>query len=93
MMKSVSRSASNVADNFIAFTAVKISVVLVNLMHICFVCYVIYLGINQLNDRESTEEDPKKLEMLELNKTVLIISSIMAFLLCMTGIIGAILER
>lgn len=83
----------NVMQSKILFNLIKFCVIIVNLMHICFTSFMVYNAVTQLSDREVDERDPKKLELLEVNRTVLVISTIMAFALCLVGIVGAIKER
>jgi len=93
MLKSASERLRGLSESRVAFTSVKIAIVGFNILQIAFTGWLLFGGLTMISEQEETEDDPKKREMLETNKTVLVISSIMASLLCLTGLMGAIRER
>ncbi|KAI1287700.1 hypothetical protein HDE_09878 [Halotydeus destructor] len=92
MWKLISEKVKKLSDNKFVFNFVKLSIVAFNLMQIAFAIWIAYSGMKLINDEAMTEEDPKKREILEVNKTVLIIGSIMGSFLCLLGVIGSLRE-
>lgn len=68
----------------------KITLILLNLMEIIYTAWLLNHGIKMTDERVLIESDEKEREELSLNKTILIISAIMASLLFLVGLLGAI---
>ena len=67
----------------------KITLILLNLMEMLYTILLLNHGMKIIDERYAIEEDEKEREELSLNKTILIISAIMASLLFLVGLLGA----
>ena len=72
------------------FIFLKITLILLNLMEMLYTIWLLNFGIKVIDERSLIEEDEKEREELSLNKTILIISAVMASLLFLVGLLGAI---
>lgn len=68
----------------------KITLILLNLMEMLYTVWLLNHGMRIIDERYAIEEEEKEREELSLNKTILIISAIMASLLFLVGLLGAI---
>lgn len=75
-----------------AFFIVKVILVILNILQILFTTWFLTMTVSAVNQQEEVEIDLKKKDMLNLNGTVLILSGIMAGILCCVGLIGALTE-
>lgn len=75
-----------------AFFIVKVILVILNILQILFTTWFLTMTVSAVNQQEEAEIDLKKKDMLNLNGTVLILSGIMAGILCCVGLIGALTE-
>lgn len=75
-----------------AFAIVKYMLVILNILQIAFNIWFLSYGISIINQQAEQETDTKKLQILDLNRTVVILSGVMTSIFCLVGLIGSIRE-
>ena len=75
-----------------AFIIVKYMLVILNILQIAFNIWFLSYGISIINQQAEQETDAKKLQILDLNRTVVILSGVMTSIFCLVGLIGSIRE-
>lgn len=76
----------------VSFHIVKLTLAVLNVGQILFNIWFLYYGIRIIDEQADLETNERKLEILHLNRTVVILSGIMTSIFCFVGIIGAIRE-
>lgn len=74
----------------VSFHIVKFTLALLNIGQILFTIWFLYYGIRIIDQQADLETNAMKLEILHLNRTIVILSGIMTSIFCFVGIIGAI---
>lgn len=76
----------------VSFHIVKFTLAILNVCQILFNIWFLYYGIRIIDEQADLETNERKLEILHLNRTVVILSGIMTSIFCFVGIIGSIRE-
>lgn len=76
----------------IIFKLVKYILVTLNILQIAFSVWFLSYGISMINKQVQEETDEKKLQNLEVNRTVIILSGVITSIFCLVGLIGSIRE-
>lgn len=92
MLESLKPRMKAFADSKVAFTSTKVMLASTNLMFMAFSNWLLVTNLSLLSAQEDTESDPKKRELLDVSRTMIIMSTVAANLLCLVGIIGALKE-
>lgn len=75
-----------------AFIIVKYMLVTLNILQIAFNIWFLSYGISIINEQAENETDSKRLQILDLNRTVVILSGVVTSIFCLVGLIGSLRE-